>query len=71
MPAGYLARREGRHGMDRMVRISRIAMAASLILAVTLSLGSAMLLSLVFNGSGGGQVAQDRRSSPLDPFRPG
>ena len=33
--------------MDRALRISRIAMAASLILAVTLSLGSAMLLSVV------------------------
>ena len=38
----HLARREGRHDLDRMVRISRIAMAVSLILAVTLSLGSAM-----------------------------
>ncbi len=65
------ARREGRHSMDRMVRFSRIAMAASLILAVTLSLGSAMLLSLFVNGFGGGQVAQDLpASSPLAPSAP-
>ena len=55
--------------MDRVVRISRIALAASLILAVTLSLGSAMLLSLFVNRSE--QLAQQmpvpphsRRSRP-------
>ena len=42
-----LSRREGRNSMDRTVQIGRIVMAASLILAVTLSLGSAMLLTLV------------------------
>ena len=36
----YFAHREGRHNMDRVVQINRIAMAASLILAVTLSLGA-------------------------------
>ena len=66
----HLARREGRHDLDRMVRISRIAMAVSLILAVTLSLGSAMLLSWVFNGMGGGQVAE-KATPPSCPSCPG
>ena len=47
----HLARHAGRRAMDRVARISRVAMAASLIVAVTLSLGGAMLLSLVLNGS--------------------
>ena len=46
-----LVRREGRHSIDRVVQISRFTMAASLILAVTLSLGAAMLLSMVLNRS--------------------
>jgi len=63
-----LARHEGRHPMDRALRISRIAMAASLILAVTLSLGSAMLLSLVLNST---HVAQLPLSPhPLTPPAP-
>lgn len=49
-PRRYLARREGR--MDRALRISRIAMALSLILAVTLSLGGAMLLITALNRFG-------------------
>lgn len=48
----YFARRTDRHGMDRVVQINRIAMAASLILAVTLSLGGALLLLWLVNGSG-------------------
>ena len=67
----HLARREGRQRMDRMLRISRIAMAASLILAVTLSLGSAMLLSLVLNGSGNGAVAERSRLPTSRPSHPG
>ena len=54
----YLARREGRHGMDRVVQINRIALAASLILAVTLSLGSAMLLPWILNGFGNGHLVE-------------
>ena len=46
--------------MDRALRISRIAMAVSLILAVTLSLGSAMLLSLVCERSAAGKLAANR-----------
>ncbi len=49
--------------MDRALRISRIAMAASLILAVTLSLGCAMLLSLILNRSE--QLAQQQ--VPVSP----
>ena len=44
-----LARREGRQSMDRVLRISRVAAAASLVLAVTLSLSCALLLSLRLN----------------------
>ena len=49
----YFARPFGwaRHAMDSGLRFSRIAMAASLILAVTLSLGSAMLFTWYLNGS--------------------
>ena len=50
-------RREGRYGADRAL-IGRIVVAASLILAVTLSLGSAMLLSLGLNSSFFSQVAK-------------
>ena len=41
--------------------MSRMAIAASLILAITLSLGSAMLLSLALNRSGDGESAQAKK----------
>ena len=65
----HLARREGRHRMDRALRISRIAMAVSLIMAVTLSLGSAMLLSWSVNGFGCKWPAGPR-SCPNSPPTP-
>ena len=63
----HLARREGRHPLDRTLRINRIAMAASLILAVTLSLGSAMLLSLILNGPASGATSQRPPLCPVPP----
>ncbi|MGA2258577.1 MAG: hypothetical protein ABSG53_28260, partial [Thermoguttaceae bacterium] len=66
----YLARLEGRHPMDRTLRISRIAMAASLILAVTLSLGSTMLLSVIMNGSGRQVVDHGHDPVPHAPHIP-
>jgi len=69
----HLARREGRHPLDRALRISRIAMAASLILAVTLSLGSAVLF-LVLNGLGidlpSPQLAQQIPTPPVPVEKP-
>ncbi|MGO9114926.1 MAG: VWA domain-containing protein [Thermoguttaceae bacterium] len=62
----YLSRLKGRQARDRALRISRIAMAASLILAVTLSLGSAMLLSVALNGSSS-QVAKHDPVPPAPP----
>lgn len=49
--ARWLARHRDRP-IDRTLRFSRIAMAASLIFAVTLSLGSALLLSWILNRAG-------------------
>ncbi len=62
----YLARREGRYAMDRMVQISRIAMAMSLILAVGLGVGSTMLMSWIANLSGP-QVAVQDPTAPAPP----
>jgi hypothetical protein len=65
----FVSRLKGRP-IDRVMRISRFAMAASLILAVSLSLGSAMLMSLVINGIGGRlpptMVAKDKPPRPIE-----
>jgi Ca-activated chloride channel family protein len=65
----HLARR---HSMDLALRISRIAMAVSVILAVTLSLVSALWLPWVLNNSGDGlptQVAQEKPAPPAPAER--
>ena len=68
----YLARLEGRHPMDRALRIMRIAMAASLILAVTLSLGSAVLFTVVVDVLNRQMAANRPRDvEPTAPGHPG
>jgi Ca-activated chloride channel family protein len=62
----FRARLENRRAKDRGLQITRIAMAASLILAVTLSLASAMLLSMALKGSGL-QVAKREADAPSPP----
>ncbi len=67
----HFARRAVRHDIDRLVRISRIATAISLILAVTLSLGGAILLSRLMNLAGNGlpstQFTQVNPARPAEP----
>ena len=62
----YLTRRGGQHAVDRMLQISRIAMALSLIVGLTVSLGSAMLVWLILSRSGS-QVAKQDPVSPAPP----
>lgn len=62
------------HPMDRAMRISRIAMAASLVIAVSLSLGSAFLLSWLINRASENAmqrpVAQSKPAEPAAKDRP-
>ena len=62
----YLARLAERHSLDRALRM-RMAMAASLILAVTLSLGCAVLFTIFTNGSGTYLVKNDQPQPLLPP----
>jgi len=59
----YIARLEGRHPTNRTLRIMRIAMAVSVILAITLSVGSTVLFTVIVNRFG----RQEARDFPRDP----
>jgi len=61
----YIARLNGRHPTNRSLPIMRIAMAASIIMAVTLSLASAVLFTVIVNRFS----RQEARELPPDPPR--
>jgi Ca-activated chloride channel family protein len=62
----FAARLKGRR-IDRVFRLSRFAMAASLILAISLSLGSAMLIKLVVDSFSGPQPGTFVKREPVPP----